>query len=180
MADHFHIFRDCPFVQPYWQELAGEIQTIFGLNLRFSFVTLYLGRIPVGLMERDNYLYKLLLAVSNKAITQKWLQTNLLSRDDWITIINQLQLMENLTFLLKITEICKILGKVEFINSFSSVFDRSICTNITMAYADLAILSGHVYFCIYLFFIVENENQSLTKKKNEYAPPPKKKRHSKC
>lgn len=68
MEDHFHIFWDWPFVQPYWQELAGEILKIFSLNLHFSFVTLYLGRIPVGLMEEDSYLYKALLAASKKAM----------------------------------------------------------------------------------------------------------------
>ena len=52
-----------------------------------AFVTLYLGKIPVGLMVQDNYFYVMLLAVSKKAMTQKWLQTNLPLRNDLITIV---------------------------------------------------------------------------------------------
>ena len=79
MADLVHIFWACPLFQPYWQDLAGEIQSIFGLRVNFSFITLYLGKIPVGLMAQDNYLYKVLLAAS---------ETDLPTRNDWISIVN--------------------------------------------------------------------------------------------
>ena len=102
MANHFHIFWACPLIQPYWKELAGEIRTIFGLEVEFSFVTLYLGKTPVGLTTQDNYLYKVLLAASKKAITRKWLQTNLSSTNDWITIVNEIQCMEKMTFSLRL------------------------------------------------------------------------------
>ena len=102
MADHFHIFWACPLIQPYWQDLAEEIQSILGLKVDFSFITLYLGKFPAGLMAQDNYLYKVLLAASKKAITRKWLQTNLPSKNDWITIVNEIQCMEKLTFVLRL------------------------------------------------------------------------------
>lgn len=93
IADHFHIFWACPLIQPYWQELAGEIQSILGLKLDFSFITLYLGKILVGLMAQDIYFYKALLAARKKAIKRKWLQTNLPARNDWITIVKEIQCM---------------------------------------------------------------------------------------
>lgn len=102
MADHVHIFWACPLIQPYWQDFAEEIQSIFCLKVDFSFITLYLGKTPVGLKAKDNYLYKILLAASKKAITRKWLQTDLPSRNDWITIVNDIQCMEKLTFTLRL------------------------------------------------------------------------------
>lgn len=40
VADHYHVFWACPLIQPYWQEIAEEIQTIFGLELEFSFIAM--------------------------------------------------------------------------------------------------------------------------------------------
>ena len=57
-----------------------------------------MGKIPVGLMAQDKYLFEVLLAASKKAIIRKWLQTNLPSRNDWITIVNEMQCIEKLTF----------------------------------------------------------------------------------
>lgn len=53
-------------------------------------------------MAQDNYLYKVLLAASRKAITRKWLQTKLPSRDDWTTIVDDIHRMEKLTFSLRL------------------------------------------------------------------------------
>ena len=93
-------------IQPYWQDLAGEIQSICGLKVNFSFITLYLGKTPVGLTAQDNYLYKVLLAASKKAITRKWLQPNLPTRNDWISIVIEIQCMEKLTFTLRLRAEC--------------------------------------------------------------------------
>ena len=102
MADHFHIFWDCPLIQPFWQEVTKEIGAIFGIEIECSFVTLYLGRIPVGLMSRDTYLYKIILAACKKAITRKWLQVIPPTKDDWSTIVNEIDTMESLTFSLRL------------------------------------------------------------------------------
>lgn len=108
MADHYHIFWACPLIQPYWKEIAGEIQIILSLQVEFSFFTLYLSKIPVGFKAKDNSLYKVLLAANKKAITWKWLHTNLPSRSDWIAIVNEIQCMEKPTYSLRLqTEQCR-------------------------------------------------------------------------
>lgn len=43
-------------------------------------------------------LYKVLLVASKKAIARRWLQANLPSKDDWITIVNEIHCMEKLTY----------------------------------------------------------------------------------
>ena len=102
MADHFHIFWDCPSIQPYWQEVTKEIKAIFGIEIECSFVTLYLGKIPDELMTQDSYLYKIIMAACKKAITRKWLQATPPTKDDWITVVNEIDTMESLTFSLRL------------------------------------------------------------------------------
>lgn len=54
MANHFHVFWACPKIQPYWGEVATEINKIMGMELVYSFITLYLGKIPESLLHKDN------------------------------------------------------------------------------------------------------------------------------
>ncbi|CCD18005.1 hypothetical protein, conserved in T. vivax, partial [Trypanosoma vivax Y486] len=46
MANHFHVFWACPKIQTFWSEIATEIKKIIGEELDYSFITLYLGKIP--------------------------------------------------------------------------------------------------------------------------------------
>ena len=102
MADHFHIFWDCPSIQPYWQEVVRELITIFEVNIDCSFVTVYLGKVPADLRSQDTYLYKIILVACKKAITRKWLQATPPSKEDWTTTVNEIKTMEYLTFSLRL------------------------------------------------------------------------------
>lgn len=74
MADGFPLVCARPPLSGlYWQELAGEIWTIFGLKVDFSFRVLGEKNSQLELWNADNYLYKMLSAVSRKDITWKWL-----------------------------------------------------------------------------------------------------------
>lgn len=52
-------------------------------------------------MAQDEYLHNFLLVASEKAITKKWLQANLSSKDIWIAVVNKIHCMEKSTFSLK-------------------------------------------------------------------------------
>ena len=102
MADHFHIFWDCSFIQPFWDEISKEISSIFGTKVANSFVILYLGKLPDNLMTHDEYLYKILLVACKKAINRKWLREEPPSKDEWVAIVNEINCMERLTFSLRL------------------------------------------------------------------------------
>ena len=83
MANHFHVFWACPKIQLFWREVATEINKIFGVDVDFSFVALYLGKIPETVSQKDTYLWKILLVSCRKAITRKWLQPDPPTLNQW-------------------------------------------------------------------------------------------------
>lgn len=101
-ANHFHIFWACPKIQPYWREVATEIHKIMGVELDYSFITLYLGKIPETVLHRDKYLLKILLASSRKAITRRWLRVDPPTLDQWRGIVKEIYCMERFTFVLRL------------------------------------------------------------------------------
>lgn len=102
MANHFHVFWACPKIQSYWGEMANEINKIMGMELDYSFVTLYLGKISETLLHKDKYLLKILLASSRKAITRKWLQVDPPTLAQWRGIVKEIYCVERLTFVLRL------------------------------------------------------------------------------
>ena len=98
MANHFHVYWACPKIQSFWGEVATEINKIIGVDLDFSFVTLYLGKVPETVLQKDKYLLKILLASSRKVITRKWLQLDPPTLDVWRGIIQEIYCVERLTF----------------------------------------------------------------------------------
>lgn len=59
LANHFHTFSACPKIVPYLQGVRTHIHQILGVELDNSFVTLYLGKIPHTVPEKDRYLLKI-------------------------------------------------------------------------------------------------------------------------
>ena len=57
---------------------------------------------PEEITRNDGYLLQILTAAAKKAITHKWLQTDLPTVDNWINIIKEIHEMERLTFLLQL------------------------------------------------------------------------------
>lgn len=85
-----------PKTQPYWRETAAENHKITGMDLVYSFVTLYLGKISETVPHKDKYLSKILLASSRKVMTRKWWQVDPLTLAQWLKIINETYCMERL------------------------------------------------------------------------------------
>lgn len=68
MADHFHVFRDCQVLQPYWQELV--IHLITGQDTEYRFYSIYGGAISKINLE-DKYLTKIMLTAGKKKSNDK-------------------------------------------------------------------------------------------------------------
>ena len=43
----------CPKIHLFWREVATEINKIIGMDLDFTFVTLYLGKISKTVLQKD-------------------------------------------------------------------------------------------------------------------------------
>lgn len=101
-ADHFHVFWDCPIIHSFWQDIMVKINSILGFEIKFDFCTIYLGDISSTINVTDNYLIKIMLVASKKAITRKWLLKESPSKEEWIAIVKQIYDMEKLTFSLNL------------------------------------------------------------------------------
>lgn len=51
-----HVFRGCPKMQPFWQEVVPEIEKIMAEEFDYSFITLYLEKMPETVLDKDKYL----------------------------------------------------------------------------------------------------------------------------
>ena len=100
LADHFHIFWDCPIIQTYWLEIEENINRILDFKLKHDFSTIYLGNIPSTVNTDDMYLIKIMLAASKKALTRRWFLKQPPTKEEWISIVNEICHMERLTFYL--------------------------------------------------------------------------------
>jgi len=100
-AGHYHIFWECPVISLYWVEVATAIKSIIGSELEFNFTVMYLGNLPTGLRKADRYLLQILLAGSKKTITRKWLSKECPTIAEWIEIVQEIYVMEHLTFSLR-------------------------------------------------------------------------------
>ena len=109
VANHFHLFWECPKIRLYWQDIHKCLETIFRIPISFDVKTLFLGTIE-GFIQTtaDKYLMRIFLIAGKKALTRKWLQPNAPSKDDWFEIIHEIYIMERLTFSIKMqSEKCK-------------------------------------------------------------------------
>lgn len=90
MANHYHIFCACPKIKLFWQGIVAEIVKILGVEVDFSFTTIYLGKIPGNIVDKDKSLLKILLASGRKAITHKWLHIDPPKKNQWLGILNEI------------------------------------------------------------------------------------------
>lgn len=74
----------------YWQEIAKEIMTICGS----LFALLSDHDWAKSQINKMNYHFKKLLAVSREAVTWKWLQENPSTKDNWPEIDNEVNCIE--------------------------------------------------------------------------------------
>lgn len=73
-----------------------------GVELDYSFVTLYLGKTPKTPPHNHNYLLKILLTCSRKAITRKWWQVAPSTSVQWRGLVNEIYGMERITFVIRL------------------------------------------------------------------------------
>ena len=102
MANHFHVFWACPKIQSFWRGVSTEINKIMGVDLGFSFINLYLCKSPETVPHKDKHLLKNLLASGRKAINRKWLQPDSPTLAQWHGIVQEIDCMERLNFVLRL------------------------------------------------------------------------------
>ena len=99
LANHFHVFWSCPSVVPFWRSVHSVLEDVFGVDIPFDFKTLYFVDLKeLQLSKQDEYLMRVLLVASKKAITKKWLTNVIPTINEWIDLIYGIYIMERITF----------------------------------------------------------------------------------
>jgi len=99
LANHFHVFWSCPSVAPFWRNVHGVLEAVFGVDIPFDFKTMYLSDLEeLNFVKQDQYLMRVLLVASKKALTKKWLTNVIPTTNEWIDLIYHIYIMERITF----------------------------------------------------------------------------------
>lgn len=101
-ANHWHIFWECPAIKSFWTELHKVLRGIFNTNLPMQFSTLFLGNLDLQVRRDDEYLFGILITAGKKALTRHWLLPDPPTIQEWIGIVNDIYLMEKITFSLRL------------------------------------------------------------------------------
>ena len=101
-ANHHHVFWSCPKIQAFWEDIQRTIQHILGLQIPPTCTTLYLGNLSDEITQSDKYLLRILTTAAKKAITRKWLQADPPTLSNWLEIVEEIHVLEKLTFLLRL------------------------------------------------------------------------------
>lgn len=65
---------------------------------------MFLGNITESVQKEDLYLSKILLSAARKAITRFWLKSNIPDQQQWTNIIQNIFIMEKLTYTIRLRE----------------------------------------------------------------------------
>ena len=101
-ANHWHIFWDCPVIRPYWTEIHKALEIIFKVKIPFQFEIFILGKTDFHAGHFNEYLFHILLLACKKNITKHWLLIDPLKLEDWACIVNDIYIMEKITFSLRL------------------------------------------------------------------------------
>lgn len=101
-ANHSHIIWACPKLNTYWKEVHKTLNSVFWIDIPFTFESIYLGNVNDLEQRSDKKLLQALLAASKKNITKKWLTSAPPSLHGWIDIILEIFKMEKLTYIINI------------------------------------------------------------------------------
>lgn len=102
-ATHFHVLWVCPVISKYWEEIKVTMERIMGIVIPSGFEALYLGLRPDTVKgSQHKYMYNILLLASKKAITRRWLTKDPPTVKDWIKVVQDIFVMEKLTFTLRL------------------------------------------------------------------------------
>ena len=102
--NHTHIFWSCKKIEPFWREVHEVVCQTLGYPIPFTCTVLYLGHLVECVARDDLYLVKILLTASRKTITKNCLKADMPECKQWLSIIEEIQGMEKLTYKLKLKE----------------------------------------------------------------------------
>jgi len=88
----------------FWQNVNSVVKNVLGYEIPNTCPVMYLGNIEKVVMKEDLYLTKVLLAASKKAVTRNWLNVNAPKQEQWLEIVQEILVMEKLTYLLRLKE----------------------------------------------------------------------------
>ncbi|ROL05644.1 LINE-1 retrotransposable element ORF2 protein [Anabarilius grahami] len=103
-ANHAHIFWTCPKIQPFWTIVNNTLQKVLGYMIPKDCKVMFLGNITESVRKEDLYLSKILLSAARKAITKFWLKSNIPDQQQWTNIIQNIFIMEKLTYTIRLRE----------------------------------------------------------------------------
>ena len=97
--NHSHVFWLCPKITTFWEDVHLVICRILGYGVSKSCTLLYLGVITGNVVLKDDrYILKIMLVACKKAITRKWYKTDPPSRADRMKVMDEIHIMEQLTY----------------------------------------------------------------------------------
>ena len=67
-----------------------------------QFSTLVLGNFDLQVRKADEYLFDILITAGKKALTRRWLLPDPPTIQEWISIVNDIYLMERITSFLRL------------------------------------------------------------------------------
>ena len=102
VATHTHIFWECNKIQSFWEKINDSIKDILEYPIPKTCKVMYLGDINKYVLDSDRYLTKILLIASKKAITRNWCKTDPPTFKQWIEIVRQIYIHEEITFKLRL------------------------------------------------------------------------------
>lgn len=70
-----------------------------------QFSTLFLGNLDLQVRRADEYLFGILITAGKKALTRHWLLPDRPTIQEWIGIVNDIYLMEKITFAFRKTHL---------------------------------------------------------------------------
>lgn len=104
-VDHSHVFWLCTNIEKFWEDVHLVIVGILGYDISKTCMFLYFGSMTGNVvLKEDKYLLKILLAACKKAITRKWYTPDPPTQDNWLKILNEIYVMEQLTHRIRTQE----------------------------------------------------------------------------
>ena len=102
-VNHAHVFWLCPDIVQFWEDVHLILANILGYEVPNSCIVLYFGNMAGNIVARtDRYLFKILIAACKKAITKRWYKPGPPTRDEWLKIVSEMYVMEQLTHRLRV------------------------------------------------------------------------------